>query len=90
MRESYAEKIAPVVAEKWQKLQKEDGQLSERTKEPKAGFRAQVAREEFANLPSAEQKDLADRAKGEAAAAKLEYVTALKGPVATSPEARQK
>ncbi|KAJ7889307.1 hypothetical protein B0H14DRAFT_2561806 [Mycena olivaceomarginata] len=90
MRESYAEKIAPVVAEEWQKLQEKDSQLSAGTKEPKAGFRAQVAREVFADLPSAEKKDIAARATGETAAAKLEYVNALKGPVSTSPEARQK
>ncbi|KAJ7801666.1 hypothetical protein B0H14DRAFT_3782628 [Mycena olivaceomarginata] len=90
MRESYAEKIAPVIAEEWRKLQEKDSQLSARTKEPKAGFRAQVAREVFADLPSAEKKDIAARATEEAVAAKLEYVNALKGPVSTSPEARQK
>ncbi|KAJ7828480.1 hypothetical protein B0H14DRAFT_3718817 [Mycena olivaceomarginata] len=90
MRESYAEKIAPVVAEEWRKSQEKDSQLSARTKEPKAGFRAQVAREVFADLPSAEKKDIAARATEEAVAAKLEYVNALKGPVSTSPEARQK
>jgi hypothetical protein len=87
MRESYAEKIAPVVAEEWRKLQEKDSQLSARTKEPKAGFCAQVAREVFTDLPSAEKKDIAAHATGEAVAAKLEYVNALKGPVSTSPEA---
>ncbi|KAJ7325484.1 hypothetical protein DFH08DRAFT_1085166 [Mycena albidolilacea] len=90
MRESYVEKIAPVVAEEWRKLQEKDSHLSTRTKKPKAGFHAQIAREVFADLPSAEKKDIAARATGEAAAAKLEYVDALKGPVSTSPEARQK
>lgn len=90
MRESYSEKIAPVVAEEWQRSRDDNGQVSERTKEPKAGFRARVAREVFARLPAVEQKAIAARAKQEAADAKAAYTKALKEPPSKSPAARQK
>jgi hypothetical protein len=90
MRESYAEKIAPVVAKRWEKERGENGMASERTKEPKAGFRAQVARELFAALPQAEQKALGERAKAEAQAAKASYVASLNSAPPETPEARQK
>ncbi|KAJ6557483.1 hypothetical protein B0H19DRAFT_1261106 [Mycena capillaripes] len=91
MRESYAEKIAPVVADRWASARNEDsGGASDRTKEPKAGFRAQVARDVFAALPKSEQKALSERAKANAAQAKEDYAKALKDPPSKKPEDRQR
>ncbi|KAJ7862458.1 hypothetical protein B0H14DRAFT_2575347 [Mycena olivaceomarginata] len=63
MHESYTEQIAPVVAERWEADRERNGGASALTKEPKAGFRAQVAREVFAELPIDEQKKIAAREK---------------------------
>ncbi|KAJ6557786.1 hypothetical protein B0H19DRAFT_1070398 [Mycena capillaripes] len=91
MRESYAEKIAPVVADRWASARNEDsGGASDHTEEPKAGFHAQVARDVFAALPKSEQKALSDRAKADAAQAKADYVKALKDPPSKKPEDRQR
>ncbi|KAK6974864.1 hypothetical protein R3P38DRAFT_2419844, partial [Favolaschia claudopus] len=90
MRESYEEKVAPVVAQRWEQERLENSKVSERTKEPKAGFRAEVAREVFAQLSDDERKAIGDRAKKEAAVAKAAYVDMLKGPPSQSPEARQR
>ncbi|KAJ7652316.1 hypothetical protein B0H17DRAFT_1214982 [Mycena rosella] len=79
MRESYAEKIAPVVAEKWAEERSRRAAAGESAgKEPKAGFRAQVVRDVFAKLRKEEQKGLGDRAKEDAVAAKGAYASALK------------
>jgi hypothetical protein len=80
MRESYGEKIAPVVAERWAEERDRNGMASERTKEPKAGFRAQVARELFAALPLADQKALSERAKAEGQEAKAAYTATQRQP----------
>ncbi|KAJ6468697.1 hypothetical protein C8R47DRAFT_1078276 [Mycena vitilis] len=90
MHESYAEKIAPVVLEKWTADREASGPASERTKEPKAGFRAQVAREVFSALPLEEQKALGERAKAEAKEAKDTYLKSLRDPPSQTPEARQR
>lgn len=90
MRESYTERIAPVVAEKWAEERNKKGEVTERTKEPKAGFRAKVASELFARLPKEEQTAIANRAKAEAATARAAYSKALKDPPSQSPEARQR
>ncbi|KAK7020342.1 hypothetical protein R3P38DRAFT_2535224 [Favolaschia claudopus] len=95
MREAYADKIAPVVAEEWRKeveARASSGVVGEEesTKEPKAGFRAAVARKVFAALSTAEREGYAARAKAEAAAAKEEYVKSLKSPPSQTPEARQR
>jgi hypothetical protein len=91
MHESYAEKIAPVVAERWSRLRDEDSVgVSERTKEPKAGFRAEVARDLFAALPMDEQKQIAARAKEVAVAAKEAYTKSLKDRPSMKPEDRQR
>ncbi|KAJ7669900.1 hypothetical protein DFH06DRAFT_1125309 [Mycena polygramma] len=90
MHESYAEKIAPVVLEKWTADREASGPASERTKEPKAGFRAQVAREVFGALPLEEQKALGERAKAEAKEAKDAYLKSLRDPPSQTPEARQR
>jgi hypothetical protein len=89
MHESYADRIAPVVASRWEADRAANGLASERTKDPKAGFRAQVARELFAALPLDEQKEIGARAKIAAQAAKEAYVKALKEPPSQTPEARQ-
>ncbi|KAK7046226.1 hypothetical protein R3P38DRAFT_3257675 [Favolaschia claudopus] len=90
MRESYEEKVAPIVAQRWEQERLENSKVSERTKEPKAGFRAEVAREVFARLSDDEQKAIGDRAKKEAAVAKAAYLDMLKSPPSQSPEARQR
>lgn len=90
MKESYHEKIAPVVTQRWASAQAtaaEDGVSSK--KNLKAGFRAQVARDMFAALPRSEQAAIALRAKQEAADAKAAYLKAMKEPPSQSPEARQ-
>jgi hypothetical protein len=90
MHESYAEKIAPVVAERWAAKLEDDAGNPDCTKEPKAGFRAQVARDIFAELAKSEQDEVAGRAKGEAAARKKAYQDALKTPASQAPSERQK
>ncbi|KAK7000640.1 hypothetical protein R3P38DRAFT_3218926 [Favolaschia claudopus] len=94
MREAYTDKIAPAVAREWQvelANRHESGQIGEEdVKEPKAGFRAAVARKLFASLSTAEREGYASRAKAEAATAKSEYVQALKDPFSKAPEARQR
>jgi hypothetical protein len=90
MHESYTSKIAPIVTERWEADRAANGVASERTKEPKAGFRAQVAREVFAALPLEEQKEIGARAKVDAVEAKKAYVKALQEPPAQTPEARQR
>ncbi|KAJ7817887.1 hypothetical protein B0H13DRAFT_1922609 [Mycena leptocephala] len=87
MRESYTEKISPVVAERWEE---ERGRRQECTKEPKAGFRAQVARDVFAELSSQEQKEIGARAKAEATEAKATYLKMLNDGPSQTPEDRQK
>ncbi|KAJ7088014.1 hypothetical protein B0H15DRAFT_949828 [Mycena belliarum] len=87
MRECYQEKIAPVVAQRWEAARAEG---STSTKDPKAGFRALVAREMFSELSGKEQNGFAARATKEAATSKAAYVKALKDPPSTKPEDRQK
>jgi hypothetical protein len=88
MRECYADKISPAVAERWEKeREKNPGSLG---KEPKAGFRAQVARDLFAALSTEERGGFAARAKEDAAKAKAEYIAALKMPPSTAPADRQR
>ncbi|KAK7053552.1 hypothetical protein R3P38DRAFT_2474319, partial [Favolaschia claudopus] len=90
MRESYEEKVAPIVAERWEQEKNDNSKLSERTKEPKAGFRAAVARQVFADLAAEERKAIGDRAKKEGADAKESYSASLKAPPSQTPEARQR
>jgi hypothetical protein len=90
MHKSYKDKIAPVVTQKWQKEREAMGEISERTEEPKAGFRAQVAREVFTQLPVVDQKACGECAKQEAATAKAEYLQVLKDPPSKTPEARHR
>ncbi|KAK6966800.1 hypothetical protein R3P38DRAFT_2815716 [Favolaschia claudopus] len=90
MRESYEEKIAPLVAERWEQEKKDHTRLAERSKEPKAGFRAEVARQVFASLPEDERKAIGERAKQQAAEAKAAYMDSLKATPSQTPAARQK
>jgi hypothetical protein len=88
MRECYTDRIAPVVQARWEnKREQNPGTLS---KEPKAGFRAEVAREVFAALSPKECGEFADRAKADAAQAKTEYLAVLKQPAAKTPQERQR
>ncbi|KAJ7700211.1 hypothetical protein B0H16DRAFT_1483971 [Mycena metata] len=90
MHECYQEKIAPIVAERWEEERQNNGQAAERSKEPKAGFRAQVARELFAGLPQEEQQEFGSRARETAQTAKAAYVSTLNSPPSQTPEDRQK
>jgi hypothetical protein len=90
MREKYDDSIAPVVAAQWEEERNKARAITERTKEPKAGFRAQVARDLFAELPADEQKVFGDRAKKEAQEAKAAYIASLNAPLSATPEARQR
>jgi hypothetical protein len=88
MHECYTERIAPVVLEKWEERRElNPGVLS---KEPKAGFRVEVAHAVFAALPSAERAEFANRAKEDAVRAKANYLAALKSPPSKAPQDRQK
>ncbi|KAJ7830849.1 hypothetical protein B0H13DRAFT_2371782 [Mycena leptocephala] len=89
MHEAYTEKVAPVVAEKWAELLEEDPN-PDRTKEPKARFRAQIAREVFAGLEEDERREIGARAKEEATEKKAAYQKALKNPPSKQPNDRQK
>ncbi|KAJ7800486.1 hypothetical protein B0H14DRAFT_3490662 [Mycena olivaceomarginata] len=89
MRECYDDSIAPVVADRWADERSKDSAIADRTKELKAGFRAQVARELFADLPSDEQKVFGERAKKQAAEAKAAYLSTLNSPPPATAEARQ-
>jgi hypothetical protein len=76
------------VAQRWeQEREKNPGVLG---KEPKAGFRAQVARDVFAALSDTERAAFATRAKEEAIKARADYLAALKKPASTAPADRQR
>ncbi|KAJ7169364.1 hypothetical protein C8R43DRAFT_945303 [Mycena crocata] len=90
MRETPKDEIEPVVQARWAEEQEKGAEVAERTKEPKVGFRAAVARSIFNGLPQAEQKSIGARATQEASAAKAAYTTALKNTPSTKPEDRQK
>ncbi|KAJ7784200.1 hypothetical protein B0H16DRAFT_1446458 [Mycena metata] len=90
MHESYTEQIAPVVADQWAAKRADDPGNPDFTKAPKAGFRAQVARELFGDLSAAEQQAIAARAKEAAASKRSEYQTAMKARPSQAPADRQK
>jgi hypothetical protein len=58
-------------------------------KEPNAPFRAEVARDLFAQLPDSDRNQYSARAKAEAVAAQAAYNKALNGTPGKSPEDRQ-
>lgn len=84
------ETIEAAVAEEWAAEKLANSAIAERTKAPKVGFRAGVARDLFLQLPEAEQKALGVLAKTEAHEAKAKYQAALNAPPSETPEARQK
>ncbi|KAJ7140438.1 hypothetical protein C8R46DRAFT_1046938 [Mycena filopes] len=90
MHESYAELIAPAVAEQWAAKREEDPGNPDLKKEPKAGFRAQVARELFRELDKDAQAAIGLRAKEEGAARKEAYQAAMKSPPSQAPADRQR
>jgi hypothetical protein len=90
MHEVYTEQVAPVVAQKWAAKVNDDPGNPDRTKEPKAGFRAEVAREVFKELSKEEQLGFSTRAKEEAAEKKEAYQKALKDPASQLAVDRQK
>jgi hypothetical protein len=90
MVESHADKIAPVVAAQWAAAKARGDPETVGRKEPKAGFRAAVAREVYRELPVEEKAAIAERAKTEAARAKEEYKRALENPPSNKPEDRQR
>ncbi|KAJ7087733.1 hypothetical protein C8R43DRAFT_1142320, partial [Mycena crocata] len=69
MHESYATRVAPVVAERWE--QERGGESS--NKAPKVGFASKVAREVFAALPKVERDEFGQKAKEESQEAKAAY-----------------
>lgn len=89
MREDYATKVASIVKERWDALEAAGSSVQTR-KDPKADFRALVARKIFNGLSTEEQEGYAKRAKEEALAARQEYNEALKAPPSQSPAARQR
>lgn len=78
------------MAEQWAAKLAEDPGNPDLKKQPKAGFRAQVARELFTQLDKAEQQDIGRRAKEEGAARKEAFQAALKNPASQAPADRQK
>jgi hypothetical protein len=90
MRESYTDKIGPIVAQRWAAAREKNDPETVGRKEPKAGFRALVAREVFGALPDSEKVAIAQRAKEEAARAKVSYEKALKDPPSNTPADRQR
>ncbi|KAJ7078635.1 hypothetical protein C8R43DRAFT_1143374 [Mycena crocata] len=91
MHESYDTDIGPAVAARWAaKGVEDDGRALKVKKGPDAPFRAQVARELFAELSAEEQEALGARAKEEARVAREEYNNAMKQGPSKSPEERQR
>jgi hypothetical protein len=89
MREAYTSHIAPEVAERWA-AQTADGSNVQTSKDPTGPFRAQVARDMFAELSEEERAGYRDRAKLEAEEARKIYNDGLKNPPSRSPEEKQK
>ncbi|KAJ7079329.1 hypothetical protein C8R43DRAFT_1143284 [Mycena crocata] len=87
MREDFAEKIEPVVEERWAESSSAGSSVPV-DKEPNAPFRAKVARDLFAELSEEEQEGYRGRAKDEAASARAAYDRALKEPPSKTPQAR--
>ncbi|KAJ7040189.1 hypothetical protein C8F04DRAFT_1178284 [Mycena alexandri] len=81
------DKIAPVVAQRWAKTTGA-GSNVQTSKNPDAAFRAQVARELFAELSEEERAVYGKQAKDNAAAARAKYDLELKTPPSKAPEDR--
>ncbi|KAJ7026093.1 hypothetical protein C8F04DRAFT_1268565 [Mycena alexandri] len=89
MHEEYAERIAPVVAERWAAATGAGSNVQTK-KTPDAAFRAAVARDLFGELSEAERVAYGSRAKEEAAERRAEYKAALQKDPSRAPEDRQK
>lgn len=89
MHEAYAEEIAPVVADRWAQTVAEGSNVQTK-KDPNGAFRAQIAREVFAQLLESKRAGYAARAKEEAQERWEQYHKALKDPPSKSPESRQR
>jgi hypothetical protein len=87
MHESYQEKCAPIVDQRWQEKVQSDRSLHK--KRPKVNFTVGIAREIFAKLPEAERDAIAARAKMEAANARATYKASLTQLPPSTPQARQ-
>ncbi|KAJ7770414.1 hypothetical protein B0H16DRAFT_1451897 [Mycena metata] len=88
MHEEYAERIAPVVAERWAAATG-PGSNVQTKKNPDAAFRAAVACELFGKLPENERVAYGTRAKEEAAEKRAEYKAAMEKEPLRAPEDRQ-
>jgi hypothetical protein len=83
------EELAKVVDERWkEKGINADG--SANTKRPNAPFRAEVAREIFAEMTPEDREGYQRRAVEEAAAARAEYKKEMEKGPSNDPEARQR
>ncbi|KAF7321067.1 hypothetical protein HMN09_00194100 [Mycena chlorophos] len=83
MKEKYATDIAPIVQMRWSQKQQNDLSLIGRL--PKAGFRAEVAKDIFRTLPLAERDGYAQRARSIAEQEKAAYEQALRFAPSTAP-----
>jgi hypothetical protein len=90
MREAYKTSIASVVAERWAAGSQARTEAQDTAKEPRAAFRAEVARDLFKALPRDKQKSYGDAAKKEALDAKAAYLKALKDGPPQDAESRQR
>jgi hypothetical protein len=89
MHECYADRIDPIVKQRWAETQGAGASVPV-AKEPNTPFCAQIAREVFAALPEDKQKVYSARAKAEAATARAVFEKALKDPSSKAPADRQK
>ncbi|KAJ7433177.1 hypothetical protein B0H11DRAFT_1939761 [Mycena galericulata] len=88
MHERYKDTIEPIVTKEWAQSTG-NGSSVPTEKDPKADFRAEVARRLFAELPADVKLQYATRAKEEAAERRANFKKALEAQPSTSPKARQ-
>jgi hypothetical protein len=89
MRETYQTDIAPIVAERWA-AKTSEGSNMQTAKQPTGAFRAEIARELFAQLPESERNRYQQAAKDEGAEARRTYDENLKNTPSRTPEDCQK
>jgi hypothetical protein len=90
MHESYETEVAPVVMARWAVEKDDRAAAGEAAKQLKADFRAGVAREIFAKLPVASQKEYGERAKKIAQDARAAYKKVLTDPPSRALQDRQR
>ncbi|KAJ7751468.1 hypothetical protein B0H14DRAFT_3513252 [Mycena olivaceomarginata] len=90
MHERYEEDVAPAVMARWALEKDERAAAGEANKTPKADFRAAVARDIFAALPTETQKEFGAKAKKSAEEARTAYKKRLTDPPSQAPGDRQK